>query len=293
MDIPRDKTVGLTVGRYQPFHKGHLKSLNWILERVTKLYIVIGSAQESRTKKNPFTCLERKKMIESCLTGNIIFLFSDDNESDDIWKDNILKQAQDTDIIFTNNDVVKNIFNGTIEIIEVPFFYEVRATEIRKLMREKKRWEHLVPESVINIIGEINMDKFVNVGVSVLLTGEKGIILGRRNKNHSHGVNTWCSPGGHIEYGETPEETVAREAMEEVNVKVKNIKFIGITNDIFKKEGKHYITLWYSAEYESGKISSSSELAYVGWYPLDKLPGPLFLCMKNFLDKYKFKYSIL
>jgi cytidyltransferase-like protein len=38
------------VGRFQPFHKGHLKAIRWILKREKEIFIVIGSSQESFTK---------------------------------------------------------------------------------------------------------------------------------------------------------------------------------------------------------------------------------------------------
>ena len=45
------------------------------------------------------------------------------------------------------------------------------------------------------------------------------------------------TPGGHLEFG-------VREAEEETGVRIKNVSFRAITNDIFTESGKHYITLW-------------------------------------------------
>ena len=128
--------------------------------------------------------------------------------------------------------------------------------------------------------------KFVNVGVSVIIEKDGKMLLGRRSREHQHGVNTWCTPGGHIDYGETLEHACSRETYEETRIRIKNIRFLGITNDIFKKEKKHYVTLNFSAEHKSGKIKSTEELEDVGWYPLDNLPKPLFLCVKNYLKNH-------
>ncbi|RLF01945.1 MAG: nicotinamide-nucleotide adenylyltransferase, partial [Thermoprotei archaeon] len=54
---------GLFVGRFQPFHLGHLKALRWILEREDEVIICIGSAQYSHSLRNPFTVGERVEMI--------------------------------------------------------------------------------------------------------------------------------------------------------------------------------------------------------------------------------------
>ena len=50
---------GLYVGRFQPFHLGHLGAIKAVLKEVDELIIVIGSAQYSHNFNNPFTAGER------------------------------------------------------------------------------------------------------------------------------------------------------------------------------------------------------------------------------------------
>jgi len=52
------------IGRFQPFHKGHLKAIKWILERKNEILIVIRSIQEFSMEENPFSFNERKEMLE-------------------------------------------------------------------------------------------------------------------------------------------------------------------------------------------------------------------------------------
>ena len=60
--------VGLFIGRFQPFHNGHLNLVNHIMEESSeKLILAIGSAQESHTLENPFTAGERYSMIASAM----------------------------------------------------------------------------------------------------------------------------------------------------------------------------------------------------------------------------------
>ncbi len=124
-----------------------------------------------------------------------------------------------------------------------------------------------------------------DVGVAVLIEREGMFLLGKRSKVNMHGVGTWCSPGGHIEFNESPYDTARRETYEEVGIKIKNIMFMGITNDIFKKEKKHYITLWFAADYSSGKVKHNCEYDEVDWFSWKQFPKPLFVCMKNYLKK--------
>ena len=58
---------GIYIGRFQPFHKGHLYAVKEVLNEVDELIIGIGSAQESHTLENPFTAGERMLMIKSAL----------------------------------------------------------------------------------------------------------------------------------------------------------------------------------------------------------------------------------
>ena len=50
---------GLFIGRFQPFHLGHLKDIKRAIQEVDELVIGVGSSNEECTKENPFTVEER------------------------------------------------------------------------------------------------------------------------------------------------------------------------------------------------------------------------------------------
>ena len=60
-------TRALFVGRFQPFHHGHLHAIKLILEEADDMVIVVGSAQMSHELDNPFTAGERIEMIQAAL----------------------------------------------------------------------------------------------------------------------------------------------------------------------------------------------------------------------------------
>lgn len=91
----------------------------------------------------------------------------------------------------------------------------------------------------------------VGVGAFVLSSSQQSpqnptFLIGKRLG--SHGAGTYALPGGHLEFGETPEECAAREVLEETGLEVKNVRFLTATNDILEKEGKHYVTMFMVCE---------------------------------------------
>jgi 8-oxo-dGTP diphosphatase len=122
------------------------------------------------------------------------------------------------------------------------------------------------------------------VGVGIIITRNNQVLLLKRL--NVHGAGSWSTPGGHLEFGETPEECATREAKEETNLDIDNITFKSITNDVFIAENKHYITIWMQGENNSGKeiLAAAYESSEIGWFDWDKLPQPLFLPLQNLLN---------
>jgi 8-oxo-dGTP diphosphatase len=73
------------------------------------------------------------------------------------------------------------------------------------------------------------------VGVGVLVWRDGAVLLGLRRGSHAAG--TWSPPGGHLEFGEDPVDCLKRETREEAAIEVKDVQFVGVTNDIFADEG--------------------------------------------------------
>ena len=63
---------GLLIGRFQPFHFGHLEALQFALSKVDKLWVGLGSSNKQIEKNNPFTAEQTKEMIER-IANNYIF----------------------------------------------------------------------------------------------------------------------------------------------------------------------------------------------------------------------------
>ena len=128
-------------------------------------------------------------------------------------------------------------------------------------------------------------EKRLKVGIGVMVI-KNGKILFMRRKG-SHGEGTWNLPGGHLDFGESLEDCARRETLEEAGIKIRNIRIATVTNDIFRKEGKHYITVFMLAEWKSGKerIMEPEKCSKMGWFDWSNLPKPLFLSEINLLKQ--------
>lgn len=123
------------------------------------------------------------------------------------------------------------------------------------------------------------MKKTPQVDVGVIIIKNDTILLGKRKGSHSSG--TWCMPGGHLEFGETFKQCATREVLEETGLNIKNLRLGIVTNDVLKKENKHYVSITMVADYDGGKprLLEPDRCAQWQWFQFNKLPSPL--CLPN------------
>lgn len=119
------------------------------------------------------------------------------------------------------------------------------------------------------------------VGVGVIILKDNKVLMGKRK--NAHGEGTWSFPGGHLEFNEELEECAKREALEETGIEIKNIRLGTATNDIFREEEKHYITLFMISEYDSGevRVMEPDKCELWEWFEWDNLPSPVFIPVEN------------
>jgi 8-oxo-dGTP diphosphatase len=122
------------------------------------------------------------------------------------------------------------------------------------------------------------------IGVAVIIYRDHEVLLGKRRG--SHGADTWSMPGGHMEFGETPEACARREVAEEVGVSVGELRPVGFTNDVFEDEDLHYVTLFFETSLVFGVPSAREPHKSYDWRWFDwhHLPEPLFLPIRHLLE---------
>jgi len=156
---------GVFVGRFQPFHRGHLKAVRDILKELEELIIVVGSPQYSHEIENPFTCGERITMIKQTLEEEEIPLSRcwivpvPDLHVHMLWVAQVIGYTPSFQIVYTNEALTRRLFlESGFKVKPVPFHKRevYSATEIRKRMLNDENWEELVPQKVAQFIKEIS-----------------------------------------------------------------------------------------------------------------------------------------
>ncbi len=153
----------LFIGRFQPFHKGHLFMISRILGDFNRLIIGVGSAQYSNAPRNPFTYEERRVMIVRSLEQEGIESFEvvriDDTNDHSIWVSHVESVVPEFGVVFSNDPVTVQLFRERgYDVREPPLHRreDYSGTEVRERMASEKDWENLVPEAVVEFIHEID-----------------------------------------------------------------------------------------------------------------------------------------
>ena len=154
----------LYVGRFQPFHFGHLKVVSDILSKTSEIIIAVGSAQYSHTIENPFTAGERISMIKLALnTASIeplkyFIVPVPDTNIHSVWVAHLESYVPHFDLVFSNNPLTRRLFvERGFRVEQVPFYKReiYSSTEIRSRMLDGRDWEILVPEDIVQFIKKI------------------------------------------------------------------------------------------------------------------------------------------
>ena len=152
------------MGRFQPFHLGHLEAVKYILGRVDEIVIVVGSAHSSHALENPFTAGERITMVRRALkeakidANRYAVIPLPDAEFHKVWVAHLLSQAPGFDVVFTNEPLTSRLLKESgMRVEKIPMFNRTAysATSVRKRILGGGNWEELLPKSVASFVKQI------------------------------------------------------------------------------------------------------------------------------------------
>lgn len=155
----------LMMGRFQPFHLGHLDLVKQILTECDEVIIAITSSQFNYLEKDPFTAGERVEMIHQSLNDDGIdmskcFIIPIENQFNIVtWTAYLKSILPKFERVYSGNEYVEMLLaDAEIQVIKPKFLdrTQYNATSIRKMIIEDKNWQKLVPKAVSNVINKIN-----------------------------------------------------------------------------------------------------------------------------------------
>ncbi|MBN1386063.1 nicotinamide-nucleotide adenylyltransferase [Candidatus Woesearchaeota archaeon] len=158
MDSSKKSGVALFIGRFQPFHKGHLKVVKDLSRRFSLVKIVIGSSQLSGTVHDPYHAGLRRRMVHNTLKKegirNYRLMAIRDIESDSRYAAHVRKIVGHFDVVYSGTPLVKKLFKKAgFKVIHLPRYYGLSATKIRHIMKKAGGWEKFVHKEVRKLLG--------------------------------------------------------------------------------------------------------------------------------------------
>lgn len=164
----------LFVGRFQPFHIGHLDVVKKILKNNERVIIMIGSAEKNFLPDNPLTAAERFQLIEEALHEAkipaekycIIPVSNVNNYA--LWVSHINSYLPPYDKVFTGSKIVKVCYENEYryerqttkicpEIFQLKRELKISATKVRTAILKNKSWEKLVPPIIAKLLKDWNI----------------------------------------------------------------------------------------------------------------------------------------
>ena len=161
------KQTALFIGRFQPFHRGHLFAVKWIARRSARVVIAIGSAEKSFEEKNPLTAKERMGMIqrqirEEGMGAKCKVVAVRDVPQDSEWVSYVDKCVPAYDVVYSNNPLVGRLMKKAgKKVFAVPFFRKgiYDATRIRARIKGAREWHSRVPEKILAALERLHVEK--------------------------------------------------------------------------------------------------------------------------------------
>jgi len=160
-------TRGLFIGRFQPFHNGHLYAIKKILELEDEIIIAIGSAQDSYSLENPLTAGERIEMIREVLRKlnvlhKAIIVPIPDIFENMAWPGRVMEYVPKFDRVYSGNELVLMLFERFgIQTVRLEHINrdEYQGKKIREKIIKGEPWAHLVPKIVYTKLNEFGFEE--------------------------------------------------------------------------------------------------------------------------------------
>jgi 8-oxo-dGTP diphosphatase len=103
----------------------------------------------------------------------------------------------------------------------------------------------------------------------VLIQNNTVLLVQRKNKPFQ---GSWALPGGFVEYGETTEDAVVREVMEETGLNIRILQLVGVYSDPHRDPRGHTITVAYLVKPRGGTLRAGDDAVNAKFFKRKELP---------------------
>ena len=303
------KNLTIYIGRFQPLHCGHIHLLN-MAKKQGDVLVLVGSATESRSIKNPFPISLIYKMLKPYAT--FMESISDYPTDDSPWLAEIQEKVSKYDYKYDNVFIIGHEKDESSYYLnnfpqwnlkKVSNYQNINATAIREELFRGNIPENLLPENVIEILKEfMKTDEwrqrveeysdyikakeawskapyppvFVTTDCVVICNGH--ILLVVRAGNPGRGL--WALPGGFLDEKLLIKNSAIKELKEETRIKVpKNVLFGSIKkSEVFDQPTRStrgrtitHAFLIQLNEPELPKVKGGDDAKKAFWIPLSKV----------------------
>lgn len=156
--------IGLFIGRFQPFHNGHLSVIKKMEKECDNIIIAIGSAQYGFYPDNPMAAGERIEAITAALNKKLAKPFCiipiEDINCYPKYVSHVESMLPKFDAVYTGNGTVAELFKSSGYLVkDTSHSIKISATKIRRMIAENMDWKSLVPGEIYDFLRKNNIDK--------------------------------------------------------------------------------------------------------------------------------------
>ncbi|MFQ5918582.1 MAG: nicotinamide-nucleotide adenylyltransferase [Thermoplasmata archaeon] len=162
----------LFVGRFQPFHFGHLSMVKSLVREFDEVVVILGSSQASHTPKNPFSLEERTRMLRESFQAEgleaVQIVPLRDVGDHAAWLEELVTLAPAFEAVVSHDGLTRHLFEQAgYEVLDRALLDRdtLSGTEVRRRIRAGEHWGELVPPAVRAIVREIEgVDRIRSLG---------------------------------------------------------------------------------------------------------------------------------
>jgi mutator protein MutT len=132
---------------------------------------------------------------------------------------------------------------------------------------------------------------FIGVGVGAVIVDHEGkVFLAKRGREARNETGKWEFPGGSVEFGETLEQAIVREVIEEYGFTIQAQELLDVVDHLIPAENQHWVSPTFICKVKSGtpSIREPHKCDEIGWFALDQIPvDQLTIASRKSLDSFR------